>query len=75
MENRTKRVTITKSNIVARRCDHCATKTLHIGKEGNTCLQCIADADLAGCCTIKQYNRWKDPAGNLLEVARGKIPR
>jgi hypothetical protein len=70
MENRTLNVTITKKDIVARQCDHCGTKTMQVGKEGNTCLQCIADG--GGCCSIKLYNRWQDADGKPLDVARGK---
>lgn len=65
------KVTITKKDIVKRRCDHCGTDTLHVGKTGNTCLQCIADTELAGCCTIKQFNRWKDADGKILTEPRG----
>lgn len=72
MTENNRNVTITKKDIVVRLCEHCGTKTLHIGKEGNTCLQCIADLELSGCCTIKQYNRWEDTAGKQLIVARGK---
>lgn len=75
MMDRTKNVTITKADIVSRRCDHCGTKTLHVGKGGATCLQCIADTELQGCCTIKTYNRWKDEQGRLLNIARGRAPR
>lgn len=64
-------VTITKKDIVKRLCEHCGCKTLHVGKEGNTCLQCIADTELSGCCTIKQYNRWKDETGKVLTEPRG----
>jgi hypothetical protein len=70
--DRTKNVTVTKADIVSRHCGHCATKTLHVGKKGNTCLQCIADLELAGCCTLAQYNRWKDEQGRPLDVARGR---
>lgn len=65
------KVTITKKDIVVKLCEHCGTKTLHVGKVGNTCLQCIADTELAGCCTIKQYNRWKDDNGAALTEPRG----
>lgn len=64
-------VTITKKDIVARLCEHCGTKTLHVGKVGNTCIQCIADIGLSGCCTLKQYNRWVDQTGKQITVARG----
>lgn len=67
-----KNATITKRDIVVRPCSHCGTLTLHVGKEGNTCLQCIADTELASCCTIKQFNRWKDSSGKPLTVARGR---
>ena len=66
-------VTITKNDIVVRLCSHCSTKTLHIGKVGYTCLQCIADNELVGCCTIKQYNRWKDVNGKQLTTPRGVL--
>ena len=62
-------VTIHKSDIVARHCDHCGTKTMQLGNEGNTCLQCIADG--GGCCTIKLYNRWQDETGKALVEPRG----
>jgi hypothetical protein len=65
------KVTIRKKDIVARLCEHCGTKTLHVGKTGNTCLQCIADNELAGCCTIKQFNRWKDETGKVITEPRG----
>lgn len=65
-------VTISKKDIVARPCPHCGTKTIQLGQEGNTCLQCIADG--GGCCTIAipKYNRWIDEKGQLLTKARGK---
>lgn len=62
-------VTITKRDIVARHCEHCGTKTIQIGKDGNTCLQCIADG--GGCCTIKMFNRWQDETGKALVEPRG----
>lgn len=64
-------VTIHLSDIVQRICEHCGTETLHIGMDGNTCLQCIADQDLAGCCTIKMFNRWRDADGKALVEPRG----
>ena len=64
-------VTIRKKDIVTRQCDHCGAKTLHVGKDGLTCLQCIADNELVGCCTIKMFNRWKDETGKVLTEPRG----
>lgn len=64
-------VTITVDDIFRRYCEHCGTDTLHVGPTGNTCLQCIADNELTGCCTIKQYNRWKDKDGKILTSPRG----
>ena len=64
-------VTITKKDIVVRHCDHCGTKTVQVGKEGNTCLQCIADG--GGCCSIRSYNRWLDTEGRALIEPRGVI--
>lgn len=64
-------VVITKREVVARHCDHCGTKTIQLGKTGNTCLQCIADG--GGCCTIviPKYNRWVDETGKALTEPRG----
>lgn len=70
MDERTKNVTISKKDLVARHCKHCGTKTIQLGKDGNTCLQCIADG--GGCCSIASYNRWQDVDGKPLTVARGK---
>lgn len=64
-------VTITLTDIVKRHCEHCGTETLHVGKEGNTCIQCIADLELSGCCTLKTHNRWKDANGLQLVEPRG----
>lgn len=63
------KVTITKKDVVIRQCEHCAAKTVQLGKSGNTCLQCIADG--GGCCTIKLYNRWQDETGKALVEPRG----
>lgn len=71
MQLNLKRVTITKKDIVKRLCEHCGAQTMHIGKTGTTCLQCIADNELSGCCTIKQFNRWKDATGKILTEPRG----
>ena len=65
-------VTIHKEDIVVRKCEHCGTDTLHVGKTGLTCLQCIADSNLAGCCTLKQYNRWTDEKGLSLAEPKGR---
>jgi hypothetical protein len=65
-------VTITKKNLVIRDCAHCGGPTLQVGPTGNTCLQCIADTELSGCCTLKAYNRWKDANGIALTEAQGK---
>lgn len=62
-------VTIHKQDVVARHCDHCGGKTLQLGKDGNTCLQCIADG--GGCCTIKTYTRWIDENGKALTEPKG----
>jgi hypothetical protein len=62
-------VTITKKDVVVRHCEHCNAKTVQLGKEGNTCLQCIADG--GGCCTIKVFNRWVDKDGKTLVEPRG----
>ena len=57
-----KLVTIQKKDLVVRLCEHCGTKTLQVGPKGNSCLQCLADLELSGCCTIKEWNRWNPNA-------------
>jgi hypothetical protein len=66
------KVTITKKDIVVRQCDHCGTKTIHVGKTGNTCIQCIADNRLAGCCSLMQYDRWHNGNDMTTQLAEPK---
>ncbi len=48
-------ITVRVWHVLYRHCDHCDERTAHVGIEGYTCLQCIADGGT--CCSLRQFDR------------------